>query len=133
LGFIGLAVFFKKAAMTTATAKAIQISLPTGEPRGIRIADNTTRLVSAVLIPGREMAARKLRIELDHPGFYFLFGEDKDRAKPIVYIGQTQVARKQFKSHNESQTSKLPSRPSDTATHTFVGSLKLPALQAERH
>jgi hypothetical protein len=90
--------------VTTATAKTIQIYLPTGEPRGIRIADITTRLVLAVLIPRSELAAGKTRWELDHPGVYFLFGEDEDGAKPIVYIGQTEDARKRFDSHNKTKT-----------------------------
>jgi hypothetical protein len=90
--------------MTTATAKTIQIYLPSGEPRGIRIADITTRLVQAVLIPRSELAFGKLRQELDHPGVYFLFGEDEDGAKPIVYIGQTEDARKRFDSHNKTKT-----------------------------
>ena len=62
--------------MTTATAKTIQIYLPAGEPRGIRIVDITTRLILAVLVPRSELAAGKLRRELDHPGVCFLFGED---------------------------------------------------------
>ncbi len=90
--------------MTTATAKTIQIYLPTGEPRGIRIADITTRLVLAVLIPRSDFTAGKQRWELDHPGVYFLFGEDEDGAKPIVYIGQTEDARKRFDSHNKTKT-----------------------------
>ena len=90
--------------MTTATAKTIQIYLPTGEPRGIRIADITTRLVLAVLVPRSELAAGKQRWELDHPGVYFLFGEDEVGAKPIVYIGQTEDARKRFDSHNKTKT-----------------------------
>jgi hypothetical protein len=45
-----------------------------------------------------------LRWELDHPGVYFLFGEDEDGAKPIVYIGQTEDARKRFDSHNKTKT-----------------------------
>jgi hypothetical protein len=90
--------------MTTPTAKTIQIYLPTGEPRGIRIAEITTRLVLAVLFPRSEMTAGKLRRELDHPGVYFLFGEDEDGAEPIVYIGQTEDARKRFDSHNKTKT-----------------------------
>ncbi len=90
--------------MTSAIAKTIQIYLPTGEPRGIRIADITTRLVLAVLIPRSELAAGKQRWELDHPGVYFLFGEDEDGAKPIVYIGQTEDARKRFDAHNKTKT-----------------------------
>ncbi|MFN9716146.1 MAG: hypothetical protein ACK57G_20385 [Planctomycetota bacterium] len=45
--------------MTTATAKTIQIYLPTGEPRGIRIADITKRLVLAVLIPHSELGLKR--------------------------------------------------------------------------
>ena len=37
-------------------------------------------------------------------GAYFLFGEDEDGAKPIVYIGQTEDARKRLDSHNKTKT-----------------------------
>ena len=90
--------------MTTPTAKTIQIYLPAGEPRGIRIAEITTRIVQAVLIPRSDLAQGKLRKELDLPGIYFLFGEDEEGAKPIVYIGQTEDARKRFDSHNKTKT-----------------------------
>lgn len=90
--------------MTTATAKIIQIYLPTGEPRGIRIAEITTRIVQAVLIPRSDLAQGKLRKELDLPGIYFLFGEGDDEAKPIVYIGQTEDARTRLESHNKRRT-----------------------------
>lgn len=89
--------------MTSATAKTIQIYLPTGEPRGVRIAEITTRIVQAILIPRSDLAEGKLRKELDHPGVYFLFGEGEDAAKPIVYIGQTEDARKRFDSHNKTK------------------------------
>ncbi|GAB5406656.1 MAG: GIY-YIG nuclease family protein [Aureliella sp.] len=84
--------------------KTIQIYLPTGEPRGIRIAEITTRIVQAVLIPRSDLAQGKPRKELDLPGIYFLFGEDEEGAKPIVYIGQTEDARKRFDSHNKTKT-----------------------------
>ncbi|WP_417733009.1 GIY-YIG nuclease family protein [Rosistilla oblonga] len=90
--------------MTSPTAKTIQIYLPTGEPRGIRIAEITTRIVQAVLIPRSDLAQGKLRKELDLPGIYFLFGEGEDEAKPIVYIGQTEDARKRFDRHNKTKT-----------------------------
>lgn len=90
--------------MTTATAKTIQIYLPAGEPRGIRIAEITTRIVQAVLIPRSDLAQGKLRKELDLPGIYFLFGEGEDEAKPIVYIGQSEDARKRFDNHNKTKT-----------------------------
>jgi len=90
--------------VTTSTAKTIQIYLPTGEPRGIRIAEITTRIVQAVLIPRSDLAQGKLRKELNLPGVYFLFGEDEEGAKPIVYVGQTEDARQRFDSHNKTKT-----------------------------
>jgi hypothetical protein len=50
------------------------------------------------------LAQGKLRKELDLPGIYFLFGEDEEGAKPIVYIGQTEDARKRFDRHNKTKT-----------------------------
>lgn len=90
--------------MTNATAKTIQIYLPTGEPRGIRIAEITTRIVRAILIPRSELAAGKQRIDLDYPGVYFLFGDSEDEAKPSVYIGQTENAKTRFDDHNKKKT-----------------------------
>ncbi|MEW4453746.1 GIY-YIG nuclease family protein [Bremerella sp. JC817] len=90
--------------MTSPTAKTIQIYLPTGEPRGIRIAEITTRIVQAVLIPRSDLTLGKLRRELAFPGIYFLFGEDEEEAKPIVYVGQTEDAAKRFDDHNRKKT-----------------------------
>ena len=90
--------------MTSSTAKTIQIYLPTGEPRGIRIAEVTTRIVQAIVIPRSELAEGKKRKELDDPGVYFLFGDGEEDAKPIVYIGQTEDARKRFDDHNKKKT-----------------------------
>ena len=47
--------------MSNLQAKTLQIFLPTGEPRGIRIAEVTTRIVQAVLIPRSELAEAKKR------------------------------------------------------------------------
>lgn len=86
--------------MTNAQGKTIQIFLPTGEPRGIRIAELTTRIVQAVLVPRSDLAHAKKRPELDNVAVYFLFGEDEEQAKPIVYIGQTEDLRRRLDSHN---------------------------------
>lgn len=45
--------------MANPNAKTLQIFLPTGEPRGIRIAELTTRIVQAVLIPRSDLATAK--------------------------------------------------------------------------
>ena len=87
--------------MTPSTqARTIQIFLPNGEPRGLRIAELTTGIVQAVLIPRSELAVAKKRSELDHLAVYCLFGELENAAKPIVYIGQTEDARKRLDFHN---------------------------------
>ena len=74
----------KELTTSTAQAKTIQIFLPTGEPRGIRVAELTTRIVQAVAIPRSDLTTAKDRPELDHVAVYFLFGESEGAAKPIV-------------------------------------------------
>lgn len=44
--------------------KTLQIYLPTDESLGIRIAEITTRIVQAVLVPRSELALGKLRPEI---------------------------------------------------------------------
>ena len=89
--------------MTTKLAKTIQIFLPSGEPRGIRIAEFTNRTVQAILIPRSDLTEAKERHELDHVAVYFLFGESEESAKPIVYIGQTEGVRKRLDFHNSTK------------------------------
>ena len=89
--------------MTTKLAKTIQIFLPSGEPRGIRIAEFTNRTVQAILIPRSDLTEAKGRHELDHLAVYFLFGESEESAKPIVYIGQTEYVRKRLEHHNSTK------------------------------
>ncbi len=47
--------------MTDKLPKTIQFFLPQGEPRGIRIADITTRIVQAVLVPRSKLSAAAKR------------------------------------------------------------------------
>ncbi len=89
--------------MANPHAKTLQIFLPTGEPRGIRIAELTTRIVQAVLIPRSDLSTAKTRPELDHLSVYFLFGDSEEAAKPIVYVGQTEDVRKRIDSHNSNK------------------------------
>jgi len=89
--------------MANPNAKTLQIFLPTGEPRGIRIAELTTRIVQAVLIPRSDLATAKARPELDHLSVYFLFGDSEEAAKPIVYVGQTEDVRKRLDYHNSTK------------------------------
>jgi hypothetical protein len=106
--------------MTTAQAKTTQIFLPTGEPRGIRIAELTTRIVQAVLIPRSELAEAKARPELDHVAVYFLFGDSEEAAKPIVYIGQTEDVRKRLDHHNSTKDFWKTAVLGISKTHSFT-------------
>jgi hypothetical protein len=81
-------------------AKTIQIFLPDGEPRGIRIAEITTRIVQAVQVPRARLDRIMQRPELDHIGMYFLFGESDERVKPVAYVGQTEDLRARLKYHH---------------------------------
>ena len=81
-------------------AKTIQIFLPDGQPRGVRIAEITTRIVQAVVVPRTQLERVMQRPEIGHVAVYFLFGDTDDQAKPIVYIGQTEDLRGRLKNHN---------------------------------
>jgi hypothetical protein len=84
-------------------AKTIQIFLPDGEPRGVRIAEITTRIVHAVQVPRARLERIMQRPELDHIGVYFLFGESDEKGKPVAYIGQTEDIRTRLKHHHNSK------------------------------
>ena len=81
-------------------AKTIQIFLPSGEPRGLRIAEITTRIVQAIQVPRTKLSEFYARPEADRVALYFLLGPSGVGSKPIVYIGQTEDLRTRFKMHN---------------------------------
>ena len=74
----------------TVLPKTIQIFLPDGNPRSVRIAEITSRTIVAVEIPRTKLDVAKTRPEVLQVGLYFLFGEDAESAKPRVYIGESE-------------------------------------------
>lgn len=86
--------------MVERTPQTIQFFLPYGEPRGIRIADITTRIVQAVLVPRSKLADAATRDELKNVGVYFLFGEPEDAAKPVVYVGEAEECYRRIVQQN---------------------------------
>jgi hypothetical protein len=85
----------------TPTAKTIQIFLPGGDPRGIRIAEITTRIVQVIEVP-RSLLQDFLKMdESGQVAVYFLFGEGGETSEPRVYIGQTGDLRARLVSHNQ--------------------------------
>ncbi len=83
--------------------KTIQIYCPAGEPRGVRIAEITTRIVQAVVVPRAKLDSALMRPELGAVGLYFLFGESDAGGPPIVYIGEAEDCGVRFKQHNKTK------------------------------
>lgn len=85
----------------TPTPKTIQIFLPGGDPRGIRVAEITTRIVQVLEVP-RSLLQDFLRMpESEQVAVYFLFGDTDDGAQQTVYIGQTGDLRARLADHNK--------------------------------
>lgn len=83
------------------TPKTIQIFLPGGDPRGIRIAEITTRIVQVIEVP-RSLVQDFLKMpESEQVALYFLFGEAEDAAEQKVYIGQTGDLQTRLPDHNK--------------------------------
>jgi hypothetical protein len=85
----------------SATPKTIQIFLPNGDPRGIRIAEITTRIVQVIEVPRNLLADFFKMPESDQVALYFLFGEAEDGAEQRVYIGQTGDLTARLTAHNK--------------------------------
>lgn len=81
--------------------KTIQIYLPDGNPRGLKIAEITSRTVQAVLIPRSLLEDAAQREELRNVGIYLLFGNNE--TKPQVYIGEAEECLARIKQHNKSK------------------------------
>jgi len=82
------------------TPKTIQIFLPGGDPRGIRIAEITTRIVQVIEVP-RSLLQDFIKMpESNQVALYFLFGEAEDGTELKVYVGQTGDLRARLVKHN---------------------------------
>jgi predicted GIY-YIG superfamily endonuclease len=84
-----------------AIGKTIQIYLPDGNPRGLKIAEITSRTVQAILIPRSVLDEASKRPELDNVGVYLLFGSSD--TQPLVYIGEAENCLSRLKQHNKSK------------------------------
>ena len=84
-----------------AIPKTIQIFLPGGDPRGIRVAEITTRIVQVIEVPRSLLPVFLKMPESDQVALYFLFGEDEDDTNLKVYIGQTGDLRARIVKHNK--------------------------------
>ncbi len=85
----------------TPRAKTIQIFLPAGDPRGIRIAEITTRIVQVIEVPRSLLADFLATPESSQVALYFLVGETEDGNEDTVYVGQTGDLRSRLTAHNK--------------------------------
>jgi len=83
------------------TPKTIQIFLPGGDPRGIRVAEITTRIVQVIEVPRSLLSDFFKMPESSQVGLYFLIGQTDDGSDPCAYIGQTGDLRARLKKHNQ--------------------------------
>lgn len=84
-------------------AKTIQIFLPAGEPRGIRVAEITTRIVQVIEVPRTLLKDFLAMPESSQVAVYFLFGQTEDGGQPRVCIGQTGDLATRFATHDKDE------------------------------
>ncbi len=83
--------------------KTIQIFLPDGNARSIRIAEITSRTIYALLIPRSKLEYAVTRNELANVGVYLLIGDQEEGSKPLVYIGEAEDCSARLKQHNKAK------------------------------
>ena len=89
---------------THGAPKTIQIFLPDGNARSVRIAEITSRTVQATQIPRSKLKAAESRDEVQRVGVYFLFGETEDEAgKPVAYVGEAENCYQRLVEHHRSK------------------------------
>ncbi len=81
--------------------QTIQIFLPAGDPRGMRVAEITTRIVRVIEVPRSQLADFLRLPEAQQVGVYFLMGELSEAGLPRAYIGQSGNCGARLVQHNQ--------------------------------
>ena len=81
--------------------QTIQIFLPTGDPRGMRVAEITTRIVRVIEVPRSQLADFLKTPEAQQVGVYFLMGKLSEAGLPRAYIGQSGNVGNRLVQHNQ--------------------------------
>lgn len=89
--------------MAISRPRTIQIFLPNGDPRGIRVAELTTSIVRVIEVPRSLLSSFMEMPESKQVGLYFLVGDDADKDFPSVYIGQSGGVGQRLHEHNKSK------------------------------
>lgn len=83
--------------------QTIQIFLPAGDPRGMRVAEITTRIVRVIEVPRSQLADFLKMPEAQQVGVYFLMGELSEAGLPRAYIGQSGNVGNRLAQHNQNK------------------------------
>ena len=83
--------------------QTIQIFLPAGDPRGMRVAEITTRIIRVVEVPRSQLGEFIKTPEAQQVGVYFLLGELSEAGLPRVYIGKSGSICNRLVQHNQSK------------------------------
>lgn len=83
--------------------QTIQIFLPAGDPRGMRVAEITTRIIRVIEVPRSQLGEFIKTPEAQQVGVYFLLGELSEAGLPRVYIGQSGSVGTRLVQHNQSK------------------------------
>ena len=83
--------------------QTIQIYLPAGDPRGMRVAEITTRIIRVIEVPRSQLGEFIKTPEAQQVGVYFLLGELSETGLPRVYIGQSGSVCNRLVQHNQSK------------------------------
>jgi predicted GIY-YIG superfamily endonuclease len=86
-----------------ARPRTIQIYLPSGDPRGLRVAEITTSIIRVIEVPRSLLAEFQAMPEARQVALYFLVGESEDGETRSAYIGQTGDAGKRLAEHHKSK------------------------------
>lgn len=89
--------------MSQPLGKTIQIFLPDGNPRSVKIAEFTSRTVQVVLLPRAQLDFACSREELANVGLYFLMGDSAAGDIAQLYIGEAEDCAARLKQHNKSK------------------------------
>lgn len=83
--------------------QTIQIFLPAGDPRGMRVAEITTRIVRVIEVPRSQLGEFIKTPEAQQVGVYFLMGELSEAGLPRVSIGQSGSVGNRLVQHNQNK------------------------------
>ena len=83
--------------------QTIQIFLPSGDPRGMRVAEITTRIVRVIEVPRSQLGDFLRMPEAQQVGVYFLMGELSEAGMPRTYIGQSGNVGKRLEQHHQNK------------------------------